>query len=267
LLWDVSQSALWGAVIAIILFWWRPRPATTRFIDLVSYFLGFLSLIVGLFAFYNSRDEKQGSFDRMQIKSSIHDIQFDTIVETWKLCERVPHSPYRPPAAKKAECDKLIKYVDTLDAGLKFNPQLLPDLLRLPELNLSDYSDPDVSALAQRVNQRVIETREQIDRYGTDLNTHWRMELLEEIFKKLALTVFAFAFGLGLARRGIDLVRDLPPRFRVPFHRLDRVLRRRLRRGRRRLGLAFTRVEMLARRYSGGQSLGGRLRSSRSTRG
>jgi hypothetical protein len=148
----------------------------------------------------------------------------------------VPHSPYRPAAAKRAECDKLTKYVGTL----KFNPELfLPKLTRLPKLNLADYSDPDVSTLAQRVQQRVIETREVIDRYGTNLKTHWRMELLQEIFKELALPVFAFAFGLGLARRTIDLVRDLPLRFRI--QRIDRIARRRLRRGRRCIGAFLSR--------------------------
>jgi hypothetical protein len=230
---DVGESAFWGVVIAITLFWWRPLAATTRFIDLVSYFLGFLSLIVGLFAFYAVQAEKLQIIDRMLIKSSIVDIQFDTFLETAKLCERVSHSPFRPPATKKAECHKLNQYVDTL----KFNPEFLPELTPLPELNLLEYSDPGISALAQRVRQRVIETRDLIDRYAADQKTHWKIELLEELFKQLALSVFAFAFGLGVARRSIDLVRDLPPRFRAPFNRLDRIVRRKIRRGRRRIGL------------------------------
>lgn len=256
MVWDVIQSALWGVAIATVAFWWRPRSATARFIDLASYFLGFLSLIVGLFAFYNSRDEKLRILDRMVIKSNIVDVQFDTSVETMKLCERVPHSPYRPAATKRAECDKLSKYVDTLNAPLRFNPELLPELMRLPDLNLADYSDPDVLALAQRVRQRVTETRELIDRYGTDLKTHWRMELLEEIFKELALPAFAFAFGLGLARRAIDLVRDLRPRFRTPFQRIDRIVRRRLRRGRRSIGLLLSRRNRLAQTPAGREATG-----------
>ncbi|MET4390412.1 hypothetical protein ABIB73_006194 [Bradyrhizobium sp. F1.4.3] len=232
--WQVIEAALWGVAIAIGAFWWRSTPATTRFIDLASYFLGFLTVIVGLFTFYNSHHEKLRIIDRMQIKSNIVDVQFDTTVEAWKLCLRVPHSPYRPTLIRLAECDKLNKYV----GALKFNPDLfLPELTRLPELNLTDYSDPDVSTLAQRVQRRVIETNKLIDSYGTDLKSHWQMEALEEIFKELALPVFAFAFGLGLARRAIDLVRELPQRFRAPFQRIDRIVRRKLRRSRRCTGV------------------------------
>jgi hypothetical protein len=151
----------------------------------------------------------------------------------------VSHSPFRPTAAKKAECDKLNKYVGTL----KFNPEFLPELMRLPELNLTDYSDPDVSALAQRVRQRVTETHELIDRIGADKKTHWKIELLEELFQQLALPMFAF--GLGVARRGID-IRDLPPRFRAPFNRLDRIVGRKIRRGRRRIGLLSRRSKALS---------------------
>lgn len=78
--WQIIEAALWGVAIAIGVFWWRSTPATTRFIDLASYFLGSLTLIVGLFAFYNSHGEKLQIVDRMLIKSNIVDIQFETTV-------------------------------------------------------------------------------------------------------------------------------------------------------------------------------------------
>jgi len=87
LVWEVSESAAWGVVVAISLFWWLPLPATTRFIDLVSYFLGFLSLIVGLFAFYSTEGEKLQTIDRMLINSSIVDIQWDT--KGWSRISRL----------------------------------------------------------------------------------------------------------------------------------------------------------------------------------
>lgn len=214
---------------AFFLYWLLSKaPYSLRLIDLISFFFGALALLGGLFSSYHYRGEMLQSMDQLWARSTVVDIAFDAGVSTMLLCERVPHTPFRPPASKKAECDKLDQYLK----GLRFDP-LIPTPLRLP--NVTDYNDPDVRKIAEHVFERVNEANRQIGEYERGRLTHWKITTLEALFRDAALPVLAFAFGLGVARRTIDLYLTLPPWLQRPTKLLLRAMRRMSRRGRRRL--------------------------------
>jgi hypothetical protein len=52
------------------------------------------------------------------------------------------------------------------------------------------------------------------------------MTTIEFLFKDLALQLLAFAFGLGIGRRTIDLYLTLPERIKKPVQRLEDVINR-----------------------------------------
>src|SRR6185295_13973148 len=110
-----------------------------------------------LTSYRNHLDQLQ-SVDRRWARATVVDIAFDAGVDTMLLCERVPHTPYRPAAGKRAECRKLDQYL----SGLKFDPDI-PTRLRLP--NVADYNDADVRKIAERVFERVNQANKQISDY------------------------------------------------------------------------------------------------------
>jgi hypothetical protein len=136
LAWEVVTATLAGFSIALLVFWLLSyENYSVRLIDLVSFLLGFLALIGGLFSSFHYRADLLQSIDRLWARSSIVDIAFDASVDIMRLCTRVPHTPFRPPATRTADCDKLDQYL----IGLKFDPNV-PAALRLPDV--ADYSDP-----------------------------------------------------------------------------------------------------------------------------
>jgi hypothetical protein len=75
--------------------------------------------------------------------------------------------------------------------------------------NLTFYTDPIVQNLARGVAEAVTSANEAIKAYNDDVQHHSKLTFLESIFRELALPVLAWAFGLGIGRRTIDLYRDL----------------------------------------------------------
>jgi hypothetical protein len=240
LVWQTLEGALWGFALAFVIYWALHCAAySIRLIDLASFSLGFVALVGGLFAWYHARGTMLESIDRLLIKSTIVDISFDTTVSTFKICDRVKHTPYKPRARNKEECDRLSRYV----GSLAFEP-IAPSPLRVP--NAEGYSDPEVRKLAEQTFARVEEANKLIERFVRDRQTHWTTEAVEGLVREISLPILAFAFGLGAGRRTIDLYLVLPPRLKTPVDRWLKILRRFLRRSYRRLRLALTRARSVA---------------------
>jgi hypothetical protein len=204
-------------------------------IDLASFLLGFMAFVGAIFASYNARNQLLEAIDRLAIKSAVTDISFDTTVESFKICERVKHTPYKPPAIRKTECDRLNRYI----GNLSFDPAT-PFPLRVP--NWENYTDPETRKLAERTFSRVDGVNVQIEAFLRDLKTNSTAGALENLFREISLPILAFAFGLGVARRSIDLYLVLPPRLKMPVDKWLAFLRRLLRRGYRRLRTSLTRA-------------------------
>jgi hypothetical protein len=62
--------------------------------------------------------------------------------------------------------------------------------------------------------------------YVETSKAHGRMTAVEFLFKDLALQLLAFAFGLGIGRRTIDLYLTLPERIKKPVQRLEYLINR-----------------------------------------
>jgi hypothetical protein len=240
LVWDVLTGTLAGLSVAFVVFWFLSYQAySIRLIDLVSFLLGFLALIGGLFSSFHYQGDLLQSIDRLWVRSSVVDIAFDVTVDIMRLCTRIPHTPFRPPASRQPECDKLNQYL----IGLKFDPDTILTL-RLP--NVADYHDPDVRKVADRVLERVNEANRQIETYNRDRSEQSKTTFIEALFRDLALPVLAFAFGLGGGRRVIDLYFALPSRLQEPIKTVLSCMRRLSRRSRRKIW----RIVWLVQRHS-----------------
>lgn len=200
---DVAIATLFGFLVAFAIYWWRSGSrGSLRFIDLLSFGVGFLAICAGLFAVYHYRSESTTNQHRWMFKLDVSEASLDAHFDMVQSCERVPHTPYRLSQIRIAECEKLEQYLKTLKVNDEFPTPLAPP-------NVASYTDPEVQRLAQSVAEKVASANEAIKAYNEDAAQHGRLTLLESIFRELALPVLAWAFGLGFGRRTIDLYRDL----------------------------------------------------------
>jgi hypothetical protein len=84
-----------------------------------------------------------------------------------------------------------------------------------------------IHGIAENVSARVKEANEKIARYVEDSEAHGRTTAIEFLFNDLSLQLLAFAFGLGIGRRTIDLYLTLPAPFKKPVQQLEYALYRR----------------------------------------
>jgi hypothetical protein len=89
-----------------------------------------------------------------------------------KSCERIPHTPYRLPPIRIAECEKFEQYLKILKVNDEF-----PMPLVLP--NVALYRDPIVQRLAQNVAKSVASANAAIKAYHEDVAHHDKLTLLE----------------------------------------------------------------------------------------
>jgi hypothetical protein len=200
---DVVIATAFGFAVAFVIYWWRSRSrGALRFIDLLSFAIGFLAICAGLFAVYNYKGDSAKNNHRLTFKIALTRASLDTQFDMMKYCERIPHTPYSVPPVRIAECKKLEQYLKTLKANDDFPTELYPT-------NVALYTDPIVQSLARNVAESVADANKSIKAYNDDVISHANLTFLESIFRELALPVLAWAFGLGLGRRTIDLYRDM----------------------------------------------------------
>jgi hypothetical protein len=200
---DVVIATAFGFVAAFAIYWWFSKSrGALRFIDLVSFGIGFLAICAGLFAVYHYNSESTKNQHHWAFKLDASEASLDAHIDMLTSCERIPHTPYRLLPIRIAECEKLAQYLKTLKINYEF-----PMPLVLP--NVTSYTDPIVQRLAQNVAKSVANANVAIKAYNEDVAHHDKLTFLDGIFRELALPVLAWAFGLGFGRRTIDLYRDL----------------------------------------------------------
>jgi hypothetical protein len=206
---SVIESALTGLVVAIIIYWSLSKQRyALRLIDLISFAFGFLAFGTGLFSAYLYQEDSRRDWSALTVRDVISDMQFDAVSAWDKVCDKIPHTPYQVPSARKIECAKLRTYV----RQLKAEPQ---HLIRYPSHNIDSFSDSGVRALAEQVAAQVKEVNDENNAYSAELEIGFKVKFFESAFRELSLPVLAFAFGLGVARRTIDLYGDLPKHFQA----------------------------------------------------
>lgn len=205
---DVVISTALGFAFAFAIYWWFSKSrGALRFIDLVSFAIGFLAICAGLFAVYHYRGDDAKTQHRWMFKLDVSEANLDTRIDMMASCERVPHSPYAVPAIRITECQMLTRYLSNLKVNDEFPIALYPP-------NVASYTDPIIKRLAMRVAESVASANEAIKAYNEDVQHQIKFEAWESIFRELALPVLAWAFGLGIGRRTIDLFLDLSDRSR-----------------------------------------------------
>ncbi|MGJ5044165.1 hypothetical protein [Bradyrhizobium sp. HKCCYLRH1062] len=200
---DVAIATVFGFAAAFAVYWWFSKSrGALRFIDLVSFGIGFLAISAGLFAVYGYKSESTKNHHHLTFKLDATEASLDAHFDMLKICDRIPHTPYRLAPIRIAECEKLDQHLKTLKVNDDFPMPLVPP-------DVASYTDPVVQRLAQNVAKSVADANEVIKAYNEDVAHHGKLTFLEGIFRELALPVLAWAFGLGLGRRTIDLYRDL----------------------------------------------------------
>jgi hypothetical protein len=200
---DVVIATAFGFAVAFAIYWrFSKSRGALRFIDLVSFAIGFLAICAGLFAVYNYRGDSEKNNHRWTFKLDLSEASLDTHFDMMTRCERIPHTPYPVPPIRIAECEKLEQYLKTLKVNDDFPTELYPP-------NVALYTDPIVQNLARHVAESVASANEAIKAYNEDVRHHANLTFWESIFREIALPVLAWAFGLGIGRRTIDLYRDL----------------------------------------------------------
>jgi hypothetical protein len=207
-------ATAFGFAVAFVIYLWRSSRGALRFIDLVSFAIGFLALCAGLFAVYNYKGDSAKNNHRWTFKLALTEATLDTQFDMITYCERIPHTPYSVPPIRTAECKKLEQYLKTLKVNEEF-----PIALQPPNLDL--YTDSIVQRLARHAADSVASANEAIRAYNQDVQYHAKLTLLESLFRELALPVLAWAFGLGIGRRTIDLYRDMSDTSQQRLHKFS----------------------------------------------
>lgn len=199
---DVVIATAFGFAVAFVVYWWRPTRGALRFIDWVSFAIGFLAICAGLFAVYHYKGDTAKNNQRLTYKLALTQATLDTQFDLTIRCERIPHTPYSVPPIRIAECKMLEQYLKTLQVNDDYPTERYP-------LSVDLYTDPVVQDLARKVAESVAKANKAIEAYNRDDRRHANLTLLESLFRELALPVLSWAFGLGLGRRTIDLYRDM----------------------------------------------------------
>jgi hypothetical protein len=170
---DVVIATVFGFVVAFAIYWWFSKSrGALRFIDLISFGIGFLAICSGLFAVYHYMSESTKNQRHWTFKLDASEASLDARFDMLTSCERIPHTPYRLPSIRIAECEKLEQYLKTLKVNDEF-----PMPLVLP--NVALYTDPIVQQLAQSVAKSVANANEAIKAYNEDVAHHDKLTFLE----------------------------------------------------------------------------------------
>jgi hypothetical protein len=86
---DVVIATAFGFAVAFAIYWWFSKSrGALRFIDLVSFAIGFLAICAGLFAVYNYRGDSEKNNHRWTFKLDLSEASLDTQFDMMTRCER-----------------------------------------------------------------------------------------------------------------------------------------------------------------------------------
>jgi len=136
------------------------------------------------------------TFDRVNLQSEIEDTGLDDIVAFNNVCDEVP-----PTGIKLSQCNRFRKLLQDLQ-----NPDIYQIKVLSPP-DVSVFTDPDLYKLAIRVAAHVEQENKKITAYEAK-DEMKGIDDKELHFLAIAIPMLGFAFGLGLARRALDLYTD-----------------------------------------------------------
>jgi hypothetical protein len=191
-----------GAATGLIV-WWiiLKRRRALRALDLLSYALTVIALGSGLFAVRHYEERWQAALTRLDVNESIVDSTFDDVVDLSKVCPGVPDTPTGPSQLKIDECARLTEYFDHQQYGSRGHwvPAAPPDVSSFTISTLHHYA----ARLADHVNA----SNRTIAAYDAKMGLDFP-DYFEGRFLMMAIPILAFALGIGVSRRAIDLYND-----------------------------------------------------------
>jgi hypothetical protein len=148
----------------------------------------------------HQEDRYQTAVERMLLTDQYVDTSWDDSMKLMSFCSPAAHSPFRITLQRQEECSRL---------GRMLNSHGLRDVTRLevvPLPDTSEFTDADSRAIAdvfrdhiQSFNRAVLEfNQKHFDTFDGS----------ETAYLSIVIPILGFAFGLGIARRALDLIND-----------------------------------------------------------
>ena len=201
--WHALFTLIGGCLVGVVV--WRilrKKRRALRAIDLASYAITLIALGSGLFSVGHYDERIRASWNRLDVFDKMVDQGFDDMVELFKVCPDIRHTPFRPNKQKADECHLLLEYLRTQQFGSPGHWNVAP----LPDP--TPYTVPEVRDFAQRIAAHTFETNKVILAYNAKDNGLGGADPNEALFLSIAIPLAAFALGLGISRRAVDLYND-----------------------------------------------------------
>jgi hypothetical protein len=154
-----------------------------------------------LFSVRHYEERWDASLDRLDVNSAVSDNGFDEIMGLYKVCPDTRHTPFQPTKKKRDECHRLLEYLRNQQYGGPGHWNTVPP----PEL--SSFTVPELRDFAKEITAQVITINKAILAYNSKTDASG-VDSFEGLFLIMAIPMLAFAFGLGVGRRAIDLHSD-----------------------------------------------------------
>jgi hypothetical protein len=195
---DALLASLSGLVLAVLV--WRSFPAhrkrIQRIVDFLSYVITLFALGTALFSVHRYEARRTELNKRLELEYAIHANFSDILMGLWKLC------PVNVEPPKSIDCDRMERYLSS------WPPVQRGSLYFLPRPPSNDaFADWQVREFGKRVDEQVHATNKAIADYN-QAQTESNLYDPESIFLRMLVPSLALAFGLGAARRFLDIVTD-----------------------------------------------------------
>jgi hypothetical protein len=195
--------ALGFGIIVGIAAWYliSEKRRALRIIDLASYAMTLIALGSGLFSVRHLEERWNASLDRLHVYNAISDNGFDDVVRLYEVCPDIPHSPFQPTKKKRDECHQLLEYLRNHQYGGPGHWNTLPP----PDV--PSFTVPELRDFTKEITVHVVTINKAILAYNAKTGASG-VDPYEALFLIMAIPMLAFAFGLGISRRAIDLYSD-----------------------------------------------------------
>jgi hypothetical protein len=197
---STAITALVAGILVACVIWSysKKKRRALRAVDLISYAITIIGLASSIFAINHIDKRWSSQFARLQITDGIADMMFDTGFQFAGYCSNTDKSQGK----HAEECQTFKAYMNELAKIDIFHPT------HLPSQSASEYKDQDVHKIADEVEKQVEVINNEIGDLGfSEINGN-ETDVMEYRFLRNAISVLAFAFGMGLARRAFDLYAD-----------------------------------------------------------
>jgi len=196
-----AVGALFLGFVPVLVVWRllpKYRKRTQRIVDFLSYTVTLAAVGTALFSLSRYEIRSRDHLNQMMLEYGNQKIYSDTLIDLWRICPVVVDDP-----PKADDCRRMDRYLRSWppDGSLSFPPYP-------PEKN--SFVDAEMQKFAERVDNQLRKNRDAIAAYNRVRSDAFMYYDPEAIFLRILVPTLALAFGLGIARRLLDIVTDWP---------------------------------------------------------